>query len=635
MDPTFGKILPASPQEGSSKFVQDYQLSPTIQQNFGTTEMQQDKLSREEHKKPNKQTTIEVENDPGTVELMPPSQPTNRHQAAQETILNKLCKEVENLGNEGEVYTDSCCDKCSNCFCQSCNCSSILYMCRHCTINHDEAHTTTELLETEALRKGRAQGSKDFADAVFPLVPDTLRLLWVIIEFSLAAAGLALSVLTTYLDQNRAFNILHLALYSLACALAGVDSLYNLKNSTTLRKCCCCCGFSQRRDRDGQDMTGCKQKCCSRLTHLLDILRLILSEAILYPLLICDIFELTTGKGFKGDSTSERLSFALFILSLVSMFLTVYLARIIVLVWMIKNATAVRSPSKKMIDADIRGEKSYDPDIKRSAVCYQVFFFLHAVFQMFMQLLMYVLIAAKIRFENRHFYEDGNSDGGIRVTIFLWYMMAAAYVLPTMGLFTFFITTYYWSQQYLVGYRLDMISIFKMTEYGMVNLPHVGKEIRDNAMFTDGEVKGRRAKIMANMDRLLFKPLKDDFEVIFSKRFLVKFLYPFKTPMLIIVCLVYSALQFAFVVCASLAVDEMGVVVIHILNGGGWVYYYIAAVAVGVIANIYTFVIAAVWTPILIVTAIAIIAVVVSAIIALVVLVAVMLVTGIRFNVDS
>ena len=90
-----------------------------------------------------------------------------------------------------------------------------------------------------------------------------------------------------------------------------------------------------------------------------------------------------------------------------------------------------------------------------------------------------IFIAAKIRHDNRHFYEDENSDEGICVTNYLWYMMASGYVLSIMGLFTFFIVTYYWSQQYPVGYRIDMISIFKMTEYGMVDLSNRRKEIAE------------------------------------------------------------------------------------------------------------------------------------------------------------
>ena len=523
-----------------------------------------DDNSGPEHEEYFQQTAIEVDTDSSTVEV-PPPQLTHRQQAARETILTKLYKEVEDMDDEGEIYTDSCCENCSNILCITCSCP-------RCSSDSDRTlPQATQLLETEALRKGRIQGSKNFADAVFPLVPDVLRILWVIIEFGLAVTGLILSVATISLNQNRGFTILHLVLAILACILAGIDAIYNLKNSTTLQKLCC----RRRTDNDHtQDVTGCKQKCCSYLTDLLDILRLILSEAILYPLLICDIFELIVGQGFNGESSGDRLGFALFIVSLISLVLTVYLARIIVLVGMIKNANAVRSPPHENID-----NPDYDADIKRSAVYYQAIFCIHVGFQMLVQSLMYVAIAAKIRYDNRHFYAVGNSNEEIQVTSFLWYMMAAAYVLPTMGLFTFFIVTYYWSQQYPVGYRIDMISIFKMTEYGMTDFSRIGEEItqKKEKMLKalgrkgkrGGEVEGKRAKIIAKMDGLLFKPLQDDFQELFKKNWGVKFLYPFKTPMLVFTCFVYFALQLAFVLCAAQSVDEMGEVVTHVLNGGG------------------------------------------------------------------
>ena len=75
-------------------------------------------------------------------------------------------------------------------------------------------------------------------------------------------------------------------------------------------------------------------------------------------------------------------------------------------------------------------------------------------------------------------------------------------------------------------------------------------------------------------------------------------------------------------VCAALAVDEMGTVVIHILNGGGWVYYYISVVALGIIANIYTVLVVAVWIPLIIAAIIVILAIVCICIIVVVILAA-------------
>jgi Na+-driven multidrug efflux pump len=95
------------------------------------------------------------------------------------------------------------------------------------------------------------------------------------------------------------------------------------------------------------------------------------------------------------------------------------------------------------------------------------------------------------------------------------------------------------------------------------------------------------------------KLYQKDFEGLFRKDWLQKFFYPFKSPIPVIFCLLYSGLQLAFVICAAQAVDDMGVVVTHVLNGGGWVIYYIVALIVGIIANLYTFLVVAIWVAII------------------------------------
>ena len=76
---------------------------------------------------------------------------------------------------------------------------------------------------------------------------------------------------------------------------------------------------------------------------------------------------------------------------------------------------------------------------------------------------------------------------------------------------------------------------------------------------------------------------------------LTKFFYPFQIPVLVILCLVYSLLQLGFVICAALA--DTGPP--EVLNGGGWIQFYITAVIMGIIANLYTFAVAALWMTII------------------------------------
>jgi hypothetical protein len=545
---------------------------------------------------------IEMDTDgaDSTVEECKP-QLTQRQEVSRENIKSNIYAEIEKVdeaGEEGNV-DNTCCGMWIDVCCQSCTCTLSNPLAKN--NRNKKAQPAKKLLElSPRLRKGRSDGVKDFLAAIFPLIPDVLRVVWVVIELALVIVGLVLSIVSLSLDENEVFNIVHFVLIIVSTVLACFDGFFTIRSSDTCKKLfsrCKCKSKAENVTMDKEDaQNGCR-KCCSHCTNLFDLLRLLISEAIFYPLLICDIFELIVGRGFEGKSSGDRLGFALFIISLLGMVLTVYVARIIVLAGMVKNATAIRTPDPKQIGEE---QDDYDPNIKRSAVCYQASFCAHVVLQMFAQVLMYIAIAAKIRYDNRHFYQFGNTDESIHVTAFLWYMIVAAYIVPFVGLLTFFIVTYYWSQQYPIGFHLDMISIFKMTEYGMFDVLRIKDTVKE-------KVDTLKEKMMeedegTKMDRFfsaVVKPLKKDFEELFHKPWCDKFTYPFKTPLLVIICLGYAVLQLVFVICASQAVNEMGEVMTHVLNGGGWVYYYLFAIITGIVANLYVFIVAGIWIAII------------------------------------
>ena len=93
--------------------------------------------------------------------------------------------------------------------------------------------------------------------------------------------------------------------------------------------------------------------------------------------------------------------------------------------------------------------------------------------------------------------------------------------------------------------------------------------------------------------------LTSQYNTLSNTAFLEKLVHPFKSPVLVILCMIYGGAQLAFIICAATATTEMGRVLFQILNGGGWVVYYIIAVVIGVIANLYAFAVAAVWVTII------------------------------------
>ena len=70
----------------------------------------------------------------------------------------------------------------------------------------------------------------------------------------------------------------------------------------------------------------------------------------------------------------------------------------------------------------------------------------------------------------------------------------------------------------------------------------------------------------------------------------------YESPVLIILCLVYALVQLGFIICAAIADTGPS----EVLNGGGWIYFYIVTIIMGIIANLYTFAVAALWGAIII-----------------------------------
>lgn len=84
-------------------------------------------------------------------------------------------------------------------------------------------------------------------------------------------------------------------------------------------------------DKETKDEETCCHECKSTCKTISDLLRILLAESILYPLLVCDIFELITRDVYKGETAEDHATFSLFILSSIALILYVYIARILIL----------------------------------------------------------------------------------------------------------------------------------------------------------------------------------------------------------------------------------------------------------------------------------------------------------------
>ena len=465
----------------------------------------------------------------------------------------------------------------------------------------------TKDIMTPSLRRGRSKGWLMQSEIIFPFISDTVREVLVSFELITVLIAFALSAATFTSGKNEVFNILHLALTIVGTVLAVTDAVFSLSGCKICKGCIACCcpkeGRGEHGEKNGADKVellsdsegeergnreagGCR-KCLNTTKTKLDFVRMIFTEVLLYPLLICDIFELITGQPYKFQSVIDGLSVVLFGISTVSLVLYVYIVRLAILAGVIFYTHKERRPKKSQQQR--HGTLAFDYSISKSALYFQGYFFYHVLMQMIAQILMIVAISFKIEYENRHLFNstsmtmnmentangnstDMNMDGSIRVSMSLWYILVGGYILPILGFFTFFIVTYFWVQQFPIGLCIDLLSLLQMP--GMENITNFRESTKES--------KGKMDKILHFIG---INDLKRDFSDLRKRSwFFDKFAYPFQNPVLVILCMCYTALQFAFVVFAF--PEEIGI----------WALVYVISVFLGGVANMYVFVVTFLWS---------------------------------------
>ena len=465
-------------------------------------------------------------------------------------------------------------EKCIDCCCQAFSCSNALkslFGRRNPQAENKTSAIKKIELMTPILRRGRSRGWVMHTEMIFPLVKNTFRNIWVGSELLMVVVALGLSIASFSLGKNRVFNILHLVLTIIGSILAVVDGIILL---------CQCCGKCHCENTSGEaesnsdaespggiehaapSHNGKCKRCAEKCKGLFDIGRMILAELFFYPLLICDIFEVITGEAYRFSSVEDGISFFLFVISLGLVLFYVYIVRIIILI----VANYHSQKHRQSTDND----ENVDPTIRKSALFFQIYFVIHVFGQMVAQILMIITIGIGIHEENKQ-----SSNGSISVSGNLWYMIVAGYVIPVFGLFTFFVVTYYWVQEFPIGICVDILSILQQ--------PGIDEVL---------EMKKTKAEGGDRLNRINkyihFSELKKQFKNLRSTPFFYKFGYPFGSPQMVIASLFFAGFQLGFVINASQSL------------GGEWAVFYVPAGIIGYLANIYVFTVAAFWSVVII-----------------------------------
>ena len=316
------------------------------------------------------------------------------------------------------------------------------------------------------MKKASSQGFNMLKKVFFPSMPTLLQDLWVYLELVISLFAFAFGFVdySTGTGTQRTFNLLYLVLAIISTILALIDGFlyfFNVGYSAKLIRYIWRKIKARRQGQDpeaateqGEEEEGNKKVCgciprlpkkwLTRFDQFFELGRNIVSELLLYPLLVCDLFDFVALGGAQPEDSTDRVNFGLFCIGSFYLVLAVYIMRMVTIIGTIISLLRIPIQSAG-------GQKEY--------INLMIRFCVYAVCQIGVHLFAVLVVAAKIRNENPvPLLED---DDPINVSPFLWVVMFLGWVIPMVGIFVFFTVNYYWTQQFTIGFWVDMISLLQ------------------------------------------------------------------------------------------------------------------------------------------------------------------------------
>ena len=466
---------------------------------------------------------------------------------------------------------------------------------------------------TPELQKASSQGFNMLKKVFFPSMPALLQDLWVYLELIISLFAFAFGFVDYSVGSGtqRTFNLLYLVLAIISTILALIDGFlyifqvgYSAKFFRFLWKKIKArrqrqhpeAGTEQREEEEeSKKICGCiprlPEKWLTRFNQFFELGRNIVSELLLYPLLVCDLFDFVALGGAQPENSVDRVNFGLFCIGSFYLVLAVYIMRMVTIIGTVISLLRIPIQSTG-------GKKEY--------INLMVRFCIYAVCQIFVHLLAVLVVAAKIRHENPEPLE--NDDDPINVSPFLWVVMVLGWVIPLAGVFMFFIVNYYWTQQFTIGFWIDMISLLQgqsfaeavfggegaevtkeaaehlveEVEHELVSPEHEHETVlpedehktvlpedehetvlpEDERKTTSPEDEPKTISPEAKQKTLDFveksglKEVKRQLKIFKSPSFWVKFIHPAKLPLLCISGLIYNILLITFAVSIGMTYDS-------------------------------------------------------------------------------
>ena len=450
---------------------------------------------------------------------------------------------------------------------------------KSCHTSFNEGCHTRPLL-TENLTRGRNVGWMIFHSIAFPLVSNIHRRIWIA---SLWLPAVLLVCLSLAIPIANGTEIP----YIVGIVLCGIFVVYCLVDTLGTEVCHCQLSGKNAKpynsDNRGDEQAANRIKKWQKTINLLDFVRLIIPELLLFPIVVCDLYLLVVYHSYTGQSTIHFISFLKLLVSCVTLIIHSPVVHLAVIATTAYQLHTQRTPPVDLLEQDhpsndASQQTAFDSTFRQAGLRYWKVFIVHAILQTVNHAILIVALGFKLQDylawtealnydPNTYFKEKAT----IKVELALF--MIGAYFLPIFGFWLFFAITYSWLHEFLIGLTVDYIN--------MLQLPGASEHFFPLDVDNGNE---KISKILEYVDSDNLKRAYNEFNT--TNTFIDKGLYPFRNCMLALLCVMYSILQVIYLSFALIDIKNRDTAAAII---------YIIAVIAEVVSSFSAFLVGVFW----------------------------------------
>ena len=450
----------------------------------------------------------------------------------------------------------------------------------------DEDTSSTEI--TPEMQKASSQGWGMLKHILFPALPAVLQDVWVLLEVLILFTAFFLGVVEfsrmetfsgfdvfifvlSLVDVTLAFIDAFIYFFQLGRFAKGVRYIYRKLTGRENED-----NLLTEKDKNNEEENKVeKKKCCrfskkweDRFNSWFELARNILSELLLYPLLINDIIGFITEAGYETENDPEKArDFGLFVIGGFYLILAVYIMRIFMIAG--SMVSLIRIPVDKNSVTHGNSDKMIP-----------IRFCVHVIMQILVHLMVILVIAAKVNYEHEHLSIKMTIANSTELSLpqnaspFLFAAILLGDVLPIAGVFTFIVVNYYWMKEFSIGFWLNMMSLLQGESFA-------------ETVFSGEALSMTKEKASDFVKKAQLKKVKKQLKRFKKPSFLTKFFFPVRVPLMAISSLIYNIVLVSFIACLMLTYEDGSIKVIIFSDDNLMTAVFLLSVLTFILANIH------------------------------------------------